>query len=49
VERALAAGAQGYLLKGEPSEIQTAIGRVLAGERYLSAGLSNEGSGVGEA
>ena len=49
VDRALAAGAQGYLLKGEPSEIQTAIDRVLAGERYLSAGLSNHGCGAGEA
>ncbi|HJU25170.1 MAG TPA: response regulator transcription factor, partial [Rhodanobacteraceae bacterium] len=39
VERAFGAGAQGYLLKGEPSEIETAITRVLAGERYLSAGL----------
>ncbi len=39
VERALAAGALGYLLKGEPGEIETAIKRVLAGERYLSAGL----------
>ncbi|MGH8211643.1 MAG: response regulator [Rhodanobacteraceae bacterium] len=49
VERALAAGARGYLLKGEPSEIQAAINRVLAGERYLSAGLSRNGCGVGEA
>jgi DNA-binding NarL/FixJ family response regulator len=48
VERALAAGAQGYLLKGEPSEIQTAIERVLAGERYLSAGSPDRNCGVGE-
>lgn len=39
VERALAAGAQGYLLKGEPGEIENAIARVLSGERYLSASL----------
>jgi DNA-binding NarL/FixJ family response regulator len=41
VERALAAGAQGYLLKGEPAEIENAITRVLAGERYLSASLKS--------
>lgn len=39
VERALAAGAQGYLLKGEPGEIENAITRVLSGEQYLSASL----------
>jgi len=39
VARALAAGAQGYLLKGEPGEIENAIARVLSGERYLSASL----------
>lgn len=41
VERALAAGAQGYLLKGEPAEIENAIAKVLSGERYLSASLKN--------
>jgi DNA-binding NarL/FixJ family response regulator len=39
VQRALAAGAQGYLLKGEPAEIENAITRVLSGEQYLSASL----------
>ena len=42
VERALAAGAQGYLLKGEPAEIEEAIATVLAGGRYLSAGLHGQ-------
>jgi DNA-binding NarL/FixJ family response regulator len=41
VERALAAGAQGYLLKGEPAEIENAITMVLSGEQYLSASLKN--------
>jgi len=44
VERALAAGAQGYLLKGEPSEIENAITRVLSGEQYLSASLKTPGA-----
>lgn len=44
VERALAAGAQGYLLKGEPAEIENAITQVLAGERYLSASLKGAGA-----
>ena len=48
VERALAAGAQGYLLKGEPSEIRTAIDRVLAGERYLSVGLPDRSCNLSE-
>ena len=39
VDRALAAGAHGYLLKGEPAEIGSAIAQVLTGERYLSANL----------
>lgn len=43
VERALAAGAQGYLLKGEPAEIENAITQVLAGECYLSASLKGAG------
>jgi len=41
VERALAAGAQGYLLKGEPGEIENAIEQVLSGGQYLSASLKN--------
>lgn len=39
VERALAAGAAGYLLKGKPAEIEKAIATVLAGGRYLGADL----------
>ena len=46
VERALAAGARGYLLKGEPAEIENAIAQVLSGEQYLSASLKNSGEGV---
>ncbi|HET6913367.1 MAG TPA: response regulator transcription factor [Rhodanobacteraceae bacterium] len=47
VERALAAGAQGYLLKGEPAEIENAISKVLSGERYLSASLKSVAAGGG--
>jgi DNA-binding NarL/FixJ family response regulator len=39
VERALAAGSQGYILKGQPSELQEALPKILAGERYLSEKL----------
>lgn len=39
VERALAAGAAGYLLKGKPAEIEEAIATVLAGGRYFGADL----------
>ena len=45
VERALAAGARGYLLKGEPAEIENAIAQVLSGEQYLSASLKCAGGG----
>lgn len=45
VERALAAGARGYLLKGEPGEIENAITKVLSGEQYLSSSLKNAGGG----
>lgn len=39
-ERALAAGADGYLMKQEGTQnILTAVERILAGERYLSASL----------
>jgi DNA-binding NarL/FixJ family response regulator len=48
VERALAAGAQGYLLKGEPGEIENAIAQVLSGGRYLSASLKGATSPAGE-
>lgn len=46
VERALAAGAQGYLLKGEPAEIENAIAQVLSGEQYLSASLKSIAAGT---
>lgn len=46
VERALAAGAQGYLLKGEPGEIENAIAQVLSGEQYLSASLKSVAAGT---
>lgn len=46
VERALAAGAQGYLLKGEPGEIENAITQVLSGEQYLSASLKSVAAGA---
>ncbi|MGH8144783.1 MAG: response regulator [Rhodanobacteraceae bacterium] len=46
VQRALAAGARGYVLKGKPPEVQPAIEAVLAGERYLSPAL-REKSAVG--
>ncbi|MGH7540353.1 MAG: response regulator [Gemmatimonadota bacterium] len=39
VERALAAGARGYVLKGEPAELPRAIRRVLEGGEYLSRSL----------
>jgi DNA-binding NarL/FixJ family response regulator len=39
VGRAFAAGARGYLLKGGPQEVATAIRRVVAGEIYLSESL----------
>lgn len=41
VERAFAAGAQGYLLKGEPLEIEGAIAQVLSGQQYLSESLKD--------
>jgi DNA-binding NarL/FixJ family response regulator len=39
VDRALAAGAKGYVIKGDPLAILTAVQRVLLGETYLSEGL----------
>ena len=41
VERAMKAGAQGYVLKGNPNEIPEAIRRVLGGEVYISAQEAN--------
>jgi DNA-binding NarL/FixJ family response regulator len=39
VDRAISAGARGYLLKGDPYELGPAIRDVLAGEIYLSEPL----------
>jgi DNA-binding NarL/FixJ family response regulator len=37
VERAMAGGARGYVLKGQPQELPIAIRKVMRGDRYLSA------------
>ena len=42
-QRALAAGACGYVLKGDPVEIESALHAFLAGERYVSRDLQDEG------
>ncbi len=42
VERALAAGARGYLLKGDPEELVGAIRQVLDGDTYVSKSLSKQ-------
>ncbi|MFP4623952.1 MAG: response regulator transcription factor [Gemmatimonadota bacterium] len=39
VGKALAAGARGYVLKGNPADLPVAIRQVLSGEIYLSDGL----------
>lgn len=39
VEQAIAAGAWGYVLKGDPRELQEAIEAVLAGKRFVSRQL----------
>lgn len=39
VERALEAGARGYVLKGDPYELPEAIEQVMSGETYLSESL----------
>lgn len=39
VRMALEAGAQGYVLKGEPGDIPRAMRAVVGGERYLSPSL----------
>lgn len=39
VERAIDAGADGYLLKGRPQELSTAIRAVVDGERFVSGPL----------
>ena len=37
VERAIASGARGYVLKGQPQELPVAIRKVMRGDRYFSA------------
>jgi DNA-binding NarL/FixJ family response regulator len=39
VSRALDAGADGYVLKGKPRELSTAIQAIVAGERFISESL----------
>jgi DNA-binding NarL/FixJ family response regulator len=39
VRQALAVGANGYLLKGDPMEIERGIEAILAGKRYVSPEL----------
>lgn len=40
---AFAAGADGYLLKGDMDEIEQGMRTIRAGQRYVSAGLSRDG------
>jgi two-component system, NarL family, invasion response regulator UvrY len=40
IQQAQAAGARGYLFKGEPPELLVAIRHVLAGNTYFSAAMS---------
>ena len=41
VRQALEAGANGYLLKGDPSEIERGIEAIMAGSRYISSEVAN--------
>jgi DNA-binding NarL/FixJ family response regulator len=40
--QALAAGANGYMLKGDPMEIERGMRAILAGERYVSQTIETE-------
>lgn len=40
--RALAAGANGYVLKGDPLEIESALHAICAGERYVTRDLQED-------
>ena len=40
--RALAAGANGYVLKGDPLEIETALHAILSGQRYVTRDLTDD-------
>lgn len=42
VERAVAAGARGYVVKGNPRELPGAIRRVLGGDSYFSGPVERE-------
>lgn len=42
VRRALEAGARGYVLKGDPSELMTALQQVLDGDVYLASHYTAE-------
>ena len=42
-KRAMAAGACGYVLKGDPIEIESALHSILAGEPYVSRDLQDDG------
>ncbi|MBY5163261.1 response regulator [Salsipaludibacter albus] len=46
VARALEAGANGYVVKGDPAQIPVAIRRAAAGERYLAASLETGAAGT---
>jgi DNA-binding NarL/FixJ family response regulator len=39
----MAAGAKGYVLKGEPLEIESAMRRMLAGESYVTPSMTEDG------
>jgi DNA-binding NarL/FixJ family response regulator len=41
--KAFAAGAIGYVLKGDPLEIEAAMRSMLAGERYVTQSLAEDG------
>jgi DNA-binding NarL/FixJ family response regulator len=41
--RAMAAGAKGYVLKGEPLEIESAMRTMLAGGSYVTPSLTEDG------
>ena len=41
VREALAAGALGFMLKGDPHEIDLGVEAILAGKRYVSEGLTD--------
>lgn len=48
IRRALANGAQGYVLKGEPEDLVKAIEKLLAGETYLSQPIQDKLAATGK-